>query len=169
MFHVPEIAKVCAYQAARHYHVPYGEMLGILHTEGGGPGVIDRDANGTEDLGWAQVNTVHLPFLRRFGITRGILLKNPCINISVGAYILARAYTVEDNWWGAAEAYNAGSRDLAAGYPYAVRVFAAWHRYSGMSAHLLYTRRDTAGVPLGGSPMRVAAYSEHHFTILSPG
>jgi hypothetical protein len=35
MFHVSEVAQVCAWQAAHRYQVPYGEMLGILHTEGG--------------------------------------------------------------------------------------------------------------------------------------
>lgn len=166
MFHVPEIAKVCAYQAAARYHVPYGEMLGILHTEGGGQGVIDRDHNGTEDLGWAQVNTVHLPFLRRFGITRSVLLGNPCVNISVGAYILARAYAVEDNWWNAAEAYNAGIRNLAAGYPYAVKVFSAWRRYSGMSAQLLYTRHAAMAYP--PKPAYRVSRADR-FLVISPG
>lgn len=134
MFHVPAIAKVCAYQAAQKYAVPYGEMLGILHTEGGGYDVIDYDSNGTEDLGWAQINSVHLPWLHRYGITREVLLTNPCVNISIGAYILRTAYDDTGNWFTAAEGYNAGVNNLPAGYGYAQKVFLAWRQYAHQKA-----------------------------------
>lgn len=172
MFNVPEVAKVCAYQAAQKYGVPYGEMLGILHTEGGGYNVIDYDSNGTEDLGWAQINTCHLPYLRQFGITRAVLLTRPCINIDVGAWVLRKSYDVTHNWFAAAEGYNAGVHNLPGGYNYATKVFAAWHRYARNPGYTNYAVnwRSVSSRP---SPkprvVRVSLrqYARSHFLVLS--
>lgn len=145
-------------------------MLGILHTEGGGYDVIDYDSNGTQDLGWAQINSVHLPWLHRYGITRNVLLTRPCVNISVGAYILREAYDDTGNWFTAAEGYNAGVHNLPAGYGYAQRVFSAWRNYAGTSTTI--TRRKpvfSTGIPQGSRLVRVSFHpSRPHFIVLSP-
>jgi hypothetical protein len=176
MFHVSEVAQVCAWQAAHRYQVPYGEMLGILHTEGGGYGVIDVDSNGTEDLGWAQINSCHLPFLHRFGITKQVLLTNPCVNIAVGAYILRRAYNDTGNWFTAAQAYNAGARNLAAGYGYAMKVFQAWRDYAEKRPYSRQHWTVRTSAPSRAKLVAVVARSpfsreneRHHFISVTPG
>ena len=68
-----------------------------------------RNSNGTEDLGPMQINTVWLPRLAPYGVTRRQLQDDRCINILVGSWILARqlktAKAMEGPvqrrvWWG---------------------------------------------------------------------
>jgi len=77
-------------------------VLPVIHTlEGGAPGVVRQDANGTQDLGVMQVNTLWLPALAaRAGMpeaqTREKLIDDPCFNIAAAALIL-RTYLYETN------------------------------------------------------------------------
>ncbi len=116
---------VCIVQAEVRYSVPANLIRGVLHAEGAGPGVAARNANGSEDLGWMQINTLWLPKLARYGITRDSLLYDPCINVGVGAWILQRYYLRFRDWTAAIRAYNAGP-DRSGGYDYARRVILRW-------------------------------------------
>lgn len=53
------------------------------------PTAINRNPNGTYDLGIMQINSIHLPFLSQFGITKKDLF-DPRININFGAFVLAK-------------------------------------------------------------------------------
>ena len=73
----------------------------IQAIEGGTPGMVVQDDNGTADLGVMQVNTIWIPALsRRAGLsqlqTETRLINNPCFNIAAAALIL-RSYLAEDN------------------------------------------------------------------------
>lgn len=83
--------KSCIEAAARHYHVSLKLFRGILRTENGHVGQVHHNHNGSIDIGPAQINSIWLPTLRRHGITKHMLLTNGCLNVQVGAWILARA------------------------------------------------------------------------------
>lgn len=68
----------------------------------------------SEDLGLMQVNDGWLPALKKYGITREKLLSDGCVNIEVGAWILAGAIAKYGQHWDAVGAYNAGCRKLSA-------------------------------------------------------
>lgn len=71
----------------------------IQSIEGGTPGMVSPDANGTEDLGVMQVNTIWVPAIAaRAGISQAQaerqLIDSPCFNIAAAALIL-RGYLAE--------------------------------------------------------------------------
>lgn len=83
----------------------------------------NRNADGSEDIGLMQINSIHLPKLATFGITRASLF-NACVNAYVGAWILRKNIDRFGPTWKAVGAYNAASphKQLA----YANKVLAQW-------------------------------------------
>ncbi len=83
----------CMLAVAAAAHLPPRVLPVIAAIEGGAPGVMRHDTNGTADLGVMQVNTVWLPALAaRAGLTEAqtqrLLLDDPCFNIAAAALIL---------------------------------------------------------------------------------
>ncbi|APZ44559.1 lytic transglycosylase domain-containing protein [Acidihalobacter ferrooxydans] len=78
----------CLMRAAHAYHLSPWAIIGIMKAEGGKPGQIVRDANGTFDMGPMQINSLWLPRLASQGITAQELASNGCLNVKVGAAIL---------------------------------------------------------------------------------
>jgi hypothetical protein len=81
------------------YHLPPRVLPSIQAVEGGGIGVAHRNADGSDDLGVMQVNTVWLQPLSRLthlseADIRGRLLDRPCFNIAAAGLIL-RFYLTE--------------------------------------------------------------------------
>ncbi|GJG97756.1 lytic transglycosylase domain-containing protein [Cupriavidus pauculus] len=76
--------------------------------------------NGSEDIGLMQINSMHLPRLARHGISR-VRLFDPCINVYVGAWILADCMRRYGQTWTAVGCYNAGASDKR--LRYAQRVY----------------------------------------------
>lgn len=71
----------------------------IQSLEGGAPGLVHQDANGTADLGVMQVNTIWVPALAARARlsqaeTRNRLINDSCFNIAAAALIL-RGYLAE--------------------------------------------------------------------------
>lgn len=75
-------------------------VLPVIHAlEGGAVGSVHANANGTDDLGVMQVNTIWIPALAaRAGLsavqTRDHLTNDACFNIAAAALIL-RTYMME--------------------------------------------------------------------------
>jgi hypothetical protein len=91
---VPFLA--CMLTAASLYHLPQRVLPAIQHVEGGEPGIVHANANGTSDLGVMQVNTIWIgPLSKVLGqasetiYTR--LVGEPCFNI-VAAGAIVRTY-----------------------------------------------------------------------------
>ena len=80
----------CVKLSADRYGMPAGIIQAILKVEGGRVGQAVPNKNGTEDLGPMQINTLWLPELASYGITRQQLQHDRCVNILVGTWILAR-------------------------------------------------------------------------------
>jgi hypothetical protein len=69
------------------------------------PKAVNRNADGTFDLGIAQINTRHLRELSKFGIGPNHLL-DACIGTDVAAWHLAKQYKAYGNTWYAIGAYH---------------------------------------------------------------
>lgn len=74
-------------------------------------GVNKPDTKGsiTYDYGLMQINSRNVDSIfRHFGIDKNVLLRNPCINVYAGAYILRRNFDQYGVNWFSVGAYNAG-------------------------------------------------------------
>ncbi|CAG9180260.1 hypothetical protein LMG23992_04188 [Cupriavidus laharis] len=85
--------------------------------------VTNRNANGSEDIGLMQINSIHLPRLSQYGLTRDHLF-NGCVNAYVGAWILRENIQRYGPTWKAVGAYNASSPDKQ--LRYASQIHARW-------------------------------------------
>lgn len=77
---------------------------------------VNRDNNGkivSHDYGIMQVNSKHIPVLVHMGVlsSKDDLLNNPCLNIQIGAWILAKHLQVCGVSWRCLGTYNAGFND----------------------------------------------------------
>ena len=94
---VPYLA--CMALVAQIYSLPPRVLPSIQAVEGGGPGAVHRNADGSDDLGVMQINTLWLPALSRYtrldpAEVRDRLLRRPCFNIAAAGLIL-RTYLDE--------------------------------------------------------------------------
>lgn len=83
----------CMLAASAFYHLPPRVLPSIQAVEGGAPGLVSYDKNGSADLGVMQVNTVWLPALARItGMTELAvatrLTDDACFNIAAAAAIM---------------------------------------------------------------------------------
>jgi len=117
----------CWADAAARYNVPVDLLYAIALVETGNrANVLSRNKNGTYDIGLMQINSSHLKRLAKIGITQYDLLRDPCLNLHVGAMILAEMIATHGYTWVAIGAYNAKSHEKRAAY--ARKVFAAYNR-----------------------------------------
>ena len=94
---VPLLA--CMALVASIYNLPPRVLPSIHVVEGGAVSTVHANADGSEDLGYMQINTRWLPELSRYsnlpeGVVRQNLLSRPCFNVAAAGYILRR-YLVE--------------------------------------------------------------------------
>ena len=81
--------EACINQAAQRYRVDERLIHAIIQVESSGnPTALNRNANGSEDIGLMQINSSWLPVLGRYGI-KHYHLYDPCTNVHVGAWVLA--------------------------------------------------------------------------------
>lgn len=125
--------KDCIQKAAERYDVDPNLLKAIGAVESGfNASAIGKNTNGTEDLGVMQINSSWLPKLHKYGITRDILLKQPCTNIHVGAWILADNIKRLGPTWNAVGAYNAMTPSKREVYVHKV-----WRKYMALTgAHI---------------------------------
>jgi soluble lytic murein transglycosylase-like protein len=111
----------CWEEAAQQYQVHPYLLYAIAKTESGlNPAAINRNKNGTYDIGLMQINSRWLPTLRRYGVDEKQLFE-PCTNIRVGAWILAQNMRRMGNTWDAIGAYNSSKPALQ--LKYVLRVY----------------------------------------------
>lgn len=99
----------CLDDAAQFHHVNVVLVRAIAQQESGmRANAVNRNTDGSEDIGLMQINSSWLPKLRRYGVTRESLF-NPCVNGYVGTWILASNVKQFGPTWKAVGAYNAVS------------------------------------------------------------
>ena len=114
-------AHACWNEVAAWYGVNVHLLVAIAKTESNlNPDALNRNKNGSYDIGMMQINSSWLPTLRRHGVTEAAL-KDPCTNLQVGAWILAQNMARMGLTWEAVGAYNA--RNPALRIKYAQKVY----------------------------------------------
>ena len=101
----------CFMEAAGRYKVPAKLLKAIALVESNNKtdAINGKNSDGSRDYGLMQINSQHLERLQPYRITAPVLVRDPCTNIHVGAWILAEnLVTTKGNLWAAVGAYNAG-------------------------------------------------------------
>ena len=94
---ISDVSLQCINQAAYEQHIPAKLIISVLNVERGKIGTATRNKNGSVDLGPMQVNSRWWPELYQYNITPHDVQYNPCINLRVGAWILARSIASGQN------------------------------------------------------------------------
>ncbi len=103
----------CFNQASERFQIDHRLLIAIAQVESGmNSKAIGLNKRGgkvlSEDVGLMQINSSWFSTLAGMGITRNDLLNNPCQNIYVGAWILAKNISSNGVNWESVGAYNAG-------------------------------------------------------------
>lgn len=99
----------CMFDAGQRYGIAPELLLAIAVQESGlDPRAEGTNRDGTRDIGFMQVNTWWLGALAEYGIQEEHLW-DPCLNINIGAWILAGNVARYGYNWHAVGAYNAGT------------------------------------------------------------
>lgn len=95
--------------AAQKSGVEVRLLKSIAQVESGmNPSVVGKNNNGSRDFGLMQINSTHLNWLSKHGISESMLLKDPCVSVLVGATILKDMINIYGYGWEAVGAYNTG-------------------------------------------------------------
>lgn len=99
----------CVVTAAERHSVNPWVLKAILKVESNfKPGALNRNPNGSVDIGMAQINSIHLKELGKYGISDKDLL-DPCVSTYVAAWHLAKQYRAHGNTWFAVGAYHSAT------------------------------------------------------------
>ncbi len=106
----------CWDDAEKRYSVSKYLLLAIAQYESGlDPNSVNQNRNGSYDIGLMQINSSWLATLKPYGISAA-KLKDPCVNLNIGAWILAKNFSVYGKNWRAVGAYNAKTEWKRASY-----------------------------------------------------
>jgi soluble lytic murein transglycosylase-like protein len=111
----------CIRNAAEYHDVNPQLLRAILVVESRlNPNAINRNTNGTRDIGVAQINSIHLPVLQAHGIKENHLM-DACVNTYVGAWLLRKQIARHGlNWYGIAAYHSTTPQE---NYRYQVLVY----------------------------------------------
>jgi soluble lytic murein transglycosylase-like protein len=101
----------CFEEAGEYYNVSPRLLWAIAKVESGHRwNALNRNKNGTYDIGLMQINSRWLPVLRKHGLYDDRLIWEPCYNAFVGAWVLRQCINRYGYNWKAVDCYNKGSR-----------------------------------------------------------
>jgi len=99
VYPVTPVTAQCIYAAAAEQRLPVEILVAILVAEGGRPGIVSRNKNGTVDLGPMQVNSIHVPSASSAQHKFSALKNDGCYNVRYGAYRLRAEIDRVDDFW----------------------------------------------------------------------
>jgi hypothetical protein len=116
-----QVAAVCIHAAAQMYALPPPIIEAVLAVEGGRRGTVSRNADGSEDLGPAQINTFWLPTLaRQYAVPpeeiRHFLIYDDCFNVAISAWILRSEIDRSGDFWAGVSRYHSRTPQRAEAY-----------------------------------------------------
>jgi soluble lytic murein transglycosylase-like protein len=121
-----QAADSCFQEASARYRIPEKLLKAIAQVESGNrDGITHRNQDGSTDIGRLMINDRWLPTLSKYNITKDVLLNDGCMNIQVGAWILANNFDQLGYNWEAVGAYNVGCKKTSGN-----RCFWKRNRYS---------------------------------------
>lgn len=96
----------CFEQAGTYQGVNPTVLRAIVWFESkGDPRAVHRNADGSVDIGQAQINSIHFGTLAHYGVPRHALT-DACVNIYVAAWLLKQKMVKHGNTWRAIGAYH---------------------------------------------------------------
>ena len=108
----------CFDEAGRTYGISPLLLRGIARVESNmKPEAVNRNSNGSIDLGLMQVNSF---WLKTLGTTSHELTSDPCYNVMAGAWILKGCLDRHGETWEAVGCYNATSRNKRVNYSWKI-------------------------------------------------
>jgi soluble lytic murein transglycosylase-like protein len=113
----------CITQAAAQYHIPATMIVSVLKVEGGKVGTASKNKNGTIDYGPMQINSIWLKKIKPYGVSAHDLQYNPCVNINVGTWILAKKIANNKAVWKGVGGYHSKSYVPNLLYQYKVSIY----------------------------------------------
>jgi soluble lytic murein transglycosylase-like protein len=100
----------CWQQAGARYGIEPELLKAIAMVESNGnTSAINKNRDGSTDVGLMQINSSHFKTLHKFRISQKDLLNDPCQSVMTGAWILAGQIQRFGYSWDAVGAYNAGT------------------------------------------------------------
>lgn len=118
--HAPPTAKCVALEAERYELDPL-VLLAVLKVEGGKPGELALNRNGTFDLGPMSINSVWVPELaRRYRVSEAEihqrLASDGCTNVAAAAWILRTKIRQSGSLWEGVANYHSSNPALQGRY-----------------------------------------------------
>jgi soluble lytic murein transglycosylase-like protein len=108
----------CFDEAARLYNISADILYAIAKVESSlDPGAVNWNKNGSYDYGVMQINS---RWYKVLGADAWSRLGDPCYNVNVGAWILAKCMKRYGYTWEAVGCYNAGNKNNSNLYAYKV-------------------------------------------------
>ena len=102
-------AAPCLSAAARYHGVNPWVLKAILKVESNfNPRALNRNTNGSVDVGMGQINSIHFGRLARFGVAPADLMDG-CVATYVAAWHLASQLRIHGNTWYGVAAYHSVS------------------------------------------------------------
>lgn len=97
--YINDIPISCINHSAVEFHVPASLIVSVLSIERGATGTINRNKNGTYDMGPMQINSSWLPILKKYGYSANDIIYDACKNVQVGTWILANNISKSNKLW----------------------------------------------------------------------
>lgn len=104
----PQQPDDCVTQGANYHGVNPWVVRAIIKVESNFNSSVNKNKNGTVDVGIAQINSMHFKELNRYGITPSDLM-NGCISSYVAAWHLHKQIQSYGNTWFAIGAYHSAT------------------------------------------------------------
>jgi len=150
----------CVAQAAQYHGVNPWVLRAILKVESNfDPQAVNRNANGSIDVGMAQINSIHFAELGRWGVLPANLMDG-CVATYVAAWHLARQIRRHGNSWFGVASYHSTSPCQNARYAGLVwNALAGWHVVAGPELRVRSLKdcgKASAAGPDAGPSLRAA-------------
>ena len=117
----------CFEQAGSYQGVNPTVLRAIVWFESkGNASAVHRNADGSVDIGQAQINSIHFSTLARYGVPRHALT-DACVNVFVAAWLLKQKMVRHGNTWRAIGAYHSETPAHRDAYARSIqRVLLSW-------------------------------------------